>query len=69
MTGELLGPVLVSLHNVFFYQKLMADCRRAIRQGAFNDFKEELTRRLEQWEQKEDFEAEDSPSGTLRPQS
>ena len=28
--GEMLGPVLVSVHNVRFYQRLMADLRRSI---------------------------------------
>jgi queuine tRNA-ribosyltransferase len=30
--GEMLGPVLVSVHNVRFYQRLMADLRRSIRE-------------------------------------
>ncbi len=51
MTKELLGPVLVSLHNLFFYQKLLADCRHAIRQGAFEEFKEAASRRLGELEQ------------------
>ena len=36
--GEMLGPVLVSLHNIRFYQRLMADVRGAIRQGRFENF-------------------------------
>lgn len=35
---EMLGPILVSLHNVRFYQRLMADVRRAIEDGRFGDF-------------------------------
>ena len=31
--GEMLGPVLLSLHNIRFYQRLMADIRQAIREG------------------------------------
>jgi len=38
--GEMLGPVLVSVHNVRFYQRLMADIRRAILQGVFADFRQ-----------------------------
>src|SRR5437016_14407576 len=38
--GEMLGPVLVSVHNIRFYQRLMADIRRAIGQGAFQQFME-----------------------------
>jgi queuine tRNA-ribosyltransferase len=36
--GEMLGPVLVSVHNIRFYQRLMADIRRAIGEGRFADF-------------------------------
>jgi queuine tRNA-ribosyltransferase len=31
MAGEMLGPILVSLHNVRHFQRLMADIRRTIR--------------------------------------
>src|SRR5580658_2063785 len=37
--GEMLGPVLVSVHNVRFYQRLMADIRRAISGGGFAEFR------------------------------
>ncbi|MGE5609602.1 MAG: tRNA-guanine transglycosylase, partial [Bacillota bacterium] len=37
--GEMLGPVLVSVHNIRFYQRLMADIRRAIGQGTFAEFR------------------------------
>ena len=36
--GEMLGPILVSLHNLRFYQRMMADIRAAIRGGRFADF-------------------------------
>jgi queuine tRNA-ribosyltransferase len=36
--SEMLGPILVSLHNTRFYQRLMADIRAAIEVGAFADF-------------------------------
>lgn len=36
--GEMLGPVLVSVHNMRFYQRLMADIRGAIGQGTFAEF-------------------------------
>ncbi|MGA2443105.1 MAG: tRNA guanosine(34) transglycosylase Tgt [Tepidisphaeraceae bacterium] len=36
--GEMLGPVLVSVHNVRFYQRLMADVRRSIGEGDFRSF-------------------------------
>ncbi|MEM8873314.1 MAG: tRNA guanosine(34) transglycosylase Tgt [Planctomycetota bacterium] len=38
--GEMLGPMLVSLHNVRFYQQLMADLRRAIADGMLGAFLE-----------------------------
>ena len=37
--GEILGPVLVSVHNIAFYQRLMADIRRALRDGVFEQFR------------------------------
>ncbi|CAN5521692.1 tRNA guanosine(34) transglycosylase Tgt [soil metagenome] len=36
--GEMLGPVLVSAHNIRFYQRLMADIRMAIGAGRFEEF-------------------------------
>jgi queuine tRNA-ribosyltransferase len=38
--GEMLGPILVSVHNVRFYQRLMADLRRAIGDGRFEEFRQ-----------------------------
>jgi queuine tRNA-ribosyltransferase len=46
MAGEMLGPVLVSLHNLTYYQRLMSAARAAIRQGAFREFADEKLRRL-----------------------
>lgn len=42
--GEMLGPVLVSVHNIRFYQRLMADIRRAIGDGRFEQFRREDSR-------------------------
>jgi queuine tRNA-ribosyltransferase len=36
--GEMLGPVLLSVHNIRFYQRLMADIRRSIGDGSFGSF-------------------------------
>jgi queuine tRNA-ribosyltransferase len=36
--GEMLGPVLVSVHNISFYQRLMVDIRRSIGEGSFDFF-------------------------------
>jgi queuine tRNA-ribosyltransferase len=38
--GEMLGPILVSLHNIRFYQRLMGDIRRAIASGTFAQFRQ-----------------------------
>ena len=38
--GEMLGPVLVSAHNIRFYQRLMADVRRAVGDGTFARFRQ-----------------------------
>ena len=35
---EILGAVLLTWHNLRYYQRLMADIRAAIAAGAFADF-------------------------------
>ncbi len=35
--GEMLGPILVSLHNLRFYQRLMAKIRQALEKNEFAD--------------------------------
>lgn len=35
LAGEMLGPILVSMHNLTFYQRLMAEARAAIIEGRF----------------------------------
>jgi len=37
-SGEMLGPILVSLHNLTFYQRLMAKIRAAVENGDFADW-------------------------------
>jgi queuine tRNA-ribosyltransferase len=39
LAKEMLGPVLLSLHNVAFYCRLMAEARQAIREGRFAPFR------------------------------
>lgn len=41
-TQELLGLRLVSLHNIYFYVKLIRLCREAIREDRFLKFKEDV---------------------------
>ncbi len=38
--NEMLGPILGTLHNLWVYQKLMADMRAAIEAGTFSAFRE-----------------------------
>ena len=37
-TGEMLGPILLTQHNLYFYQRLMADLRAAIAEGRLEVF-------------------------------
>ena len=37
--NEMLAPMLGTLHNLWYYQKLMADMREAIGQGRFEEFR------------------------------
>jgi queuine tRNA-ribosyltransferase len=37
LAREMLGPTLLSLHNVSFYCRLMAEVRQALRDGRFAD--------------------------------
>jgi queuine tRNA-ribosyltransferase len=38
MAGEMLGPILLSVHNLTFYQRLVAEARAAIEQDRYPDF-------------------------------
>ena len=37
-SGEMLGPILLTLHNLHYYQELMAGLRGAIETGSLDDF-------------------------------
>jgi queuine tRNA-ribosyltransferase len=39
LADEMLGPTLLSLHNVAFYCRLLAEARQAIREGRFEAFR------------------------------
>lgn len=43
--GEMLGPRLGTLHNLHFYQRLMAEIRGAVREGRFGAFRQEFLER------------------------
>jgi len=42
--GEMLGPILASIHNVTYYQRLVAGAREAIAADRFVEFREEKLR-------------------------
>jgi queuine tRNA-ribosyltransferase len=44
-SGEILGQVLLSWHNLAFFQALMAQARAAIRNGSFAAFQRDVTTR------------------------
>jgi len=44
---EMLGPILVSLHNLRFYQRLMAQIRQALKRNEFADWAAEQLKKYE----------------------
>lgn len=44
IAGDMLGPILLSIHNLTYYQRLMADARGAIAADRFKDFRREKIR-------------------------
>jgi queuine tRNA-ribosyltransferase len=42
LAGEMRGPVLASIHNLTFYQRLVARLREAIRAGRFESERQAL---------------------------
>lgn len=44
MADEMLGPILLSMHNLTYYQRLLRDARQAIAAGRFVEFHEEKKR-------------------------
>jgi queuine tRNA-ribosyltransferase len=46
MAGEMLGPILLSVHNLTFYQRLLSDARQAIAEARYEDFYQE---RIQRW--------------------
>lgn len=41
MSDEMLGPILLTAHNLTYYQRLMRDARAAIKAGKFGEFRRE----------------------------
>ena len=46
VSGEMLGAMIASLHNLRFYTHLMEVARDKIQKGVFLDWKEEMTRKI-----------------------
>ncbi|HYW79757.1 MAG TPA: tRNA guanosine(34) transglycosylase Tgt [Thermoguttaceae bacterium] len=44
ISGEMLGPILLSIHNLTYYQRLVADARQAIEADRFEQFRAEKVR-------------------------
>ncbi|MGA2798575.1 MAG: tRNA guanosine(34) transglycosylase Tgt [Thermoguttaceae bacterium] len=51
MAGEMLGPILLSMHNLHYYQRLLADARKAIEADGFEEFR---GKKLAGWENGKD---------------
>ncbi|MEK6248020.1 MAG: tRNA guanosine(34) transglycosylase Tgt [Planctomycetales bacterium] len=46
LSGEMLGPILLSVHNLTYYQRLMVAARESIEEDRFDEFQR---RQLERW--------------------
>lgn len=46
LANEMLGPILVSIHNLTFYSRLMGLLREAIIENRFDEVKQNLERSL-----------------------
>jgi queuine tRNA-ribosyltransferase len=44
MAGEMLGPILLSIHNLTYYQRLLGEARAAIEADRFEEFRAEKFR-------------------------
>jgi len=49
MAGEMLGPILLSIHNLTYYRRLLADARATIETDRFEEFRLE---KLRGWKKK-----------------
>ena len=43
MANEMLGPILLTIHNLTYYQRLVADARTAIEEDRFVEYKKTIT--------------------------
>lgn len=44
--GEMMGPILVSLHNIFYFQQLMKEIRQRVTDNNFNGWAEQKIKNL-----------------------
>jgi queuine tRNA-ribosyltransferase len=49
--GEMLGPILTSLHNIRFYQRLMAKIRHTLKNNEFSAWAAEQLKKYRQFDQ------------------
>ena len=45
-TNEILGSMLLTLNNINFYQELMSEIRKNIKNGTFDDFHDKYIDKL-----------------------
>ncbi|NEN62595.1 tRNA guanosine(34) transglycosylase Tgt, partial [Escherichia coli] len=60
--GEMLGPMLLTWHNLHYYQDLMAELRQAIEDGRFEEVAGALEARLNEG----DVPATEDPLASLK---
>lgn len=46
IAGEILGPMIASIHNLAFYQTLVKEARERIENGTFASWKEKMVKQL-----------------------
>jgi len=61
LSREMLGPVLLSLHNLTFYHRLLAGARRAIEEDRFDAYRRQ---KLQNWETSTEDGGEEPDGGT-----
>jgi len=44
--GEMLGPMIASMHNLAFYQRLVSEARKHIEEGDFTTWKDSMVKRV-----------------------
>ena len=60
---EILGPTLATIHNLHFYQELMAGIRQTLTEGTFPDFARIMTARWTEGESRRLAAVKKNPHG------